>query len=431
VAIHVPTAITSVRADFTWTNNSINSDATPIGKLVILGRRVQGDNWFTVQQFNTLQETPADIAVTTYTPVANVKDLALAVWPYNEGSVDISARDDRYIDATLKQTLEVNLDTTIVTHSQTESEQTVFELANELRYGGGAYGEGPFGGYQKIILGNAAGASGIGTRRMTCKINEQVQVDNVNRRVEIWNSGLTAKVEDVPIPAYDAIEASYRGNGATTPIQTDFIEHPDPDWLTILPVVNPLTNPDFGVNVSAWTVLSTTAGITHGGIVRDAAVYDSGDPDATHNGAAKIVISANTAAANAAIEVVADDYIPVGDRTAVWFGVSARTSNTNLVPRLVFRFYDVAQALIGSATTLTDPGTLASGVFFRRIGSALVPQGAVYWRVGVRWEDNAGASTGSVYWDRVRPLDVDVALYNATPGPITLSYAVQARYAYA
>ena len=88
------------------------------------------------------------------------------------------------------------------------------------------------------------------------------------RVIEVWNSGLTAKVETAPIPGYRVVDGVLDVNGATS-------EQVSADWMPLLPVVNPLTNPTAASNASNWTRGTVTANVTAGAISQDTSVYDS------------------------------------------------------------------------------------------------------------------------------------------------------------
>lgn len=426
VTLHVPTKITSLRCDLLWTNMAINQyDTSPIGKLVILSRQVLGEPWVIVYENATLQPTEILIPTATYTMPAGTKDIAIAVWPIANSGVSRTASEDRYARVRMNLVCEVNIDSTMIIQSIVQGETQIFELANEFRYGGGSYDEGPYGEYQKTIIGNAAGASGAGTPRFAVEIDQQVEIDNVNRITRVYNTALTTLIEEVPNPAVDHKEAVYAGT-RTAIAQTDFSEIFDGDWITIQPYVNPLSNPSALVDASGWTISGATAGITVAAQIRDTVVFDSTPASF------KSVVSANSAGVNGKFNASPDTtlFIPVGERTSIWWSAAVRTSNTNFVPRLEILWYDINQNLLSTSTQL-DPTTMTINTWYRKVFAALKPDNAVFWQPRLRWEDNVGGTVADVWWDTVALLEADIAVYNATPGPLTVTFALQDRYAYA
>lgn len=653
VTLTVPTGIASITTDFVWRNDPVSdSDATPIGRLMVLARERAGDIWYPLAQFGDLNPDGATIAPDTYAPANPVKSIGCAVWPRNDLMIDFSARSDRYVEASWDTVLEVALDDSLVTQTLVEAETEIYEIANEIRYGGGAYGEGPFGVYQVARLGNATLADGRDTPRLAVEIDQQVHVDNERRIVAVYDDAGTTKVEDVPIPAYNLMEAVDRDG--------TFVEQFDPDWLYLLPVKNPLTNPSFASDADDWTVFtpwtplgafgsslvkfqhkadaitglsdgnqvaswtdssgnakhaanatsgeqptyqtneingmpvvrfdSTDDDLTitgHGltkpctiAMVMKSAAADSSDrfisstnmmvtrvagplfsmsggptygthdtnvhvhvlgfaatgdqygsldgtvttggaaagapsanlvlnsggaanvagmdlgeivaiqgalsvddrqklegylahrwglaanlpsdhpykttppgdvggdshPNITHGGLSRTIgsfdsdpasgtltITVNTADADDGIDITADDYLPVGGQPSVWFGMAVRTNDTDLVPRLQFRFYDEALDPVGSTVTRQAEPLAAINTWERRVAAAVPPEGAVYWRAGLRWEDTVGGTTGQAWWDTVEIGAPELAVYDPSPNPGTLElrYSVKPRYAYA
>ena len=651
VALTVPTRIVNLDCGFVVTNQAMsNSNATPVGKLVVAAARRAGDAWFTLAEFTDLSDTET-IATDTYAPAEPIKQICCAVWPLNQRGVDNTARSDRYVEAAWDGTVTVTLDDTLITQEVIQAETEIYEIANEIRYGGGAYGEGPFGVYQVARLGNAALADGRDTPRLAVEINQQVHVDNERRIVAVYDDAGTTKVEDVPIPAYAMAEAVDRDG--------TFVEQFDPDWLYLLPVKNPLSNPSFASDAAGWTVLrpwtpedewtpatmtfrqdasritglanadpvaswtdltgnlnhaenatgaeqptyrtnvlnglpvvrfddtdddltitghgltkpcviamvmksaatangdryfsstnmmitrgtthfsfsggftyaahdtnwhlhlvqftdtgaqgaafdgtyatggaaagapsanlvlnsggaanfagmdlaeflgingvlteaqrqkldgylahkwglagnlagghpyktapfsngpnNTSLNMTFGAITRTTGAYD------TAPAAATLTIATSAASLGEGIDITADDYLPVGGQPSVWFGKAVRTNDTDLVPRLQFRFYDEALDPVGSTVTRIDEPLSAINTWERRVAAAVPPEGAVYWRAGIRWEDTVGGTTGQVWWDTVEIGAPELAVYDPSPNPGTLelSYSVKPRYAYA
>lgn len=415
VFIRVPTGIASVRSDIRWINQAIgDTDTTPVGQVVILTRNQAGEDWKTLYSNAALQATEATIATATYTPAAAVKEVAYAVWPQDGLAVDLAARADRYIEAAWYTTLEVNLTASVITQTTTQAETEVYEIANELRSGGGG-DTAAVPAYKSIYLGNYALGDGKDTPRAAVELNQQVVIDTARQAAEVWNSGLTARVEDFPLMAINAVDGLRDTNGST-------IELFSADWMPFLPQVDPLTNSSAETDANNWTRGDVTADVTAGAISRDATTFDSTPAGFSVN------ITANTAGAGAIVENIADDYLPVGTRENVQVGAAVRTADTDLQPTLSVWFYDEDQVLLGGRYQQADWTVPAANAWYRRLFAVAVPEGAVFYRVGLTIKDKAGAQTGIVRWDTVAVNDTEIALLDVAAGAKTLSARWQPRY---
>ena len=260
VALRNPVGIESVTFDLLWQNDQLSdSDDTPIGRVVLLTRNGDDEEWKVLWESAALAAADTTIASATKTPSAPVKEIAFAAWPYDGDNVDPGARPDRFINAAWKTTLEVNIDDSVVTQSLA-AEEEIYELATELRVGGGggAAGVAP---YRSVLLGNSEEASGEGTPRFGVALNQNVVIDSELRKTEIWNSGLTAKTEDAPIPAVRAVQGVVAEDGST-------VEQASQEWLTLRPEEDPLTNSSATVDAAGWTRGSVSTNMTVSARVR-------------------------------------------------------------------------------------------------------------------------------------------------------------------
>lgn len=419
VSLANPVGITSVTCDMRWTNMAMgDTNVTPVGSLVILTRANEAEQWVKLYENTALQATEATIASNTYTPAAAVGELAFAVWPCNGCLIERTARVDRYINAAWYTALSVAINGAAITQTTTEAEVEIYELATELRYGGGG-DTAAVAPSRSILLGNARSATGVGSPHLACKINEQIVVFTETRKTEVWNSGLTAKVEDAPIPAVTAMESVVRDSGASA-------EQPSTDWMPWVPIVDPLTNPSADTNANNWTKGATTTNLTASATpTQDASNYD------TSPGSFTATVTANTSGVGGTVEYIADDYLPVGSRKNVQFGVAIRTANVNLQPTPTIWFYDSANVLIGSRSMQADWTIGAINTWYRRLFAASVPSGAVSYRVGIVGKSKTSNQTGQFWWDTTAENDTEIALLDVAIGAITLSARWQDRYAYA
>ena len=404
IAIRNPIGISSVRCDLRWTNlEGGASGSNPVGKVVILTRNSPDEEWGVLYSNAAVQATEATIATATYTPAAAIKEMAFAVWPYDGDNVDPSVRPDRYVEAAWYSILELNVNSSVITQSLA-AEEEIYELATELRYGGGG-DTTPVPPYKSIYLGNAAQANGKGTPRFGVALNQQVVVKAAQRKVEVWNSGLTAKVEDAPIPGYKAVDGTLTASGATT-------EGVSADWMPLQPTVNPLTNPSADTAVTSWTRGTTTAGITVGSLTRDTGTFDSTPASFS------ATISANTSGTNGIVEEIASDYLPVSNRQSVALGVAVRTENANIQPTPSIWFYDANQTFISKA--MQSDWTVTASAFRRRLFAAAVPSTAIYYRVGVTARCKTSNPTGQYRFDTLEVNDTEIALLDVSSGTLVL-----------
>lgn len=404
VSIRNPLGLSSVRADLKWTNLEMGeAGSNPVGQVVILTRNSPDEEWGVLYSNNAVQATEATIATATYTPAAAVKEVAFAVWPYAGDNVDPAARPDRYVNAAWNSVLELNINSSVITQSLA-AEEEIYELATELRYGGGGDST-PVAPYKAIRLGNAAQASGEGTPRFAVALNQQVKIDAAARKVDVWNSGLTAKVEDAPIPGYKAVDGILDSTGATT-------EGVSAEWIPLIPTTNPLTNPSADTAATGWSRGTVTAGITVNALSRDTGTFDSTPASFT------ATISANTSGTNGIVEEIASDYLPVGSRQSVSVGVAVRTENANIQPTPSIWFYDASQSFLSKA--MQADWTVTASAFRRRLFAAAVPSAAVYYRVGVTARCKTSNPTGQYRFDTVEVNDTEIALLDVSSGTLSL-----------
>jgi hypothetical protein len=420
VMIRVPVGITSITCDFLWTNRAKgDTDTTPVGQLVILTRQTDNAPWSILYSNVTLADTETLIAAATYTPAAAVKQLAFAVWPYSGGRIARNARQDRYVEANWNAQLDLNIDSSKLVQSTAQGETTVYELATELRYGGGgaAVGVAP---YHSLYLGNAKSATGVGTPRLTAQLNNQVQLDAKTRRPELWDSGLATKVEDIPLDTVSAVDAVLDG------VSGALVEREAAEWMPWVPVVNPLPNASFANGLTGWAVGSTHASAT---VTRSA----DGTVFSDTASSLKVAVTASTVPT---LTLVTDDlnstFMPIGKRESIVVSHDVRVSTLNLVPRVKLMFYTEAQNPISSATEAQADGALAAiNTWERHTFAVRVPDGAVYWRFAFDVYSAALNATGNVWLDNVRVNDVDIVVKGVSPGTLVVSASWYGRFAYA
>jgi hypothetical protein len=345
VYLRNPVGIASVRCDLRLLNMAKgDTDTTPIGQVGIYTRNRQGEAFAVLYENSTLTDPEATIATATYTPAAAVKEVYFGVTPYpidavKNLSIDPKARNDRYVNAAWYTTLEVNVQSGVLTTTNSEAEVHVYEFATALRYGGGGASVG-VPPYKTVRLGNYLGASGVGTPRLTAPLNKQVVVFMDTRKTEQWNVGVTAKELDMPLGAVNALDVVLDGSGNT-------IEQQSADWMPLLPTVNPLANPDFEADASNWTKTFGHASATTT-LARSTSVFVT-----TPASLALTVASSTVPTLTQVAAVSATDLLPIGNRQSVYVGAGLYTTNVNLIPRLTITFYDASAAVLSTVTMAT------------------------------------------------------------------------------
>lgn len=396
VMLYHPGGISQVRADVQWRNDyAKGSSGDPIGRVGIYAS-ASGDAWRAVQEWTTVQNGAyAAVAVANYAVSPAAPYVAFATQPNSGTKIPTTAKADRLAGIQWDTTLEITVGGAGITQSVIQAEEAIYEVADDVRTGGDADLDAP---YSILRIGGTA------TRRFAVRLDEWLRIFTQSRTAEVWNAALTSKIADVPVYAIDARE-KLTASGSEVAAQ---------HWLRLAPYENPLSNPDFTVNLDDWTRVSTGTGVTAartatGGRMRQA-----------------ITPSTGASGINAVIEQ-ADDYLPIGDSRFIRVAADFETSNANLVPRLALWFYDAAQSLIGSFTaeTLYVPPTNTP---FRRVHQLEAPAAARYYRVGfVVWTTAANA-TGDVYADKVAPNGNELIVRDAALGTLDVEVAWIAQF---
>jgi hypothetical protein len=227
-----------------------------------------------------------------------------------------------------------------------------------------------------VQLGGS-GSSG----RVAIPLNNNLVIDAETRKVEEWNSGLTAKVGNRRWAA--AFQWQDVDSTATA--------FPDTDWLLLKPLVNPISNPTAETNTTGWAATADFGDVV-AALVRDAAVFD----DAA--GSFRLDVSTNPGHDDSFLAHIAhSDFFPVTASTVHTLTAAVRTSNGNLRPRLVLHWYTSGQAFISdSVETAWAP---SATTWYRRLWVATAPATAAYVKVLGYAYGETSAITGSVWFD--------------------------------
>jgi hypothetical protein len=317
--------------------------------------------------------------------------VALATKPFTGSRIESTTKAGSQLYFETDDTLEVTV-TNGIAQSTIQAEETIYEVAMSLRVGGDADLDAP---YNVVRIGGAS------TRRVAVRLNENVVIDTERRRVEVWNSGRTSKVADVPVFAIDAREVLNVG-GSEVAAQR---------WLPMQAYQNPLENPDFATNLTDWSRVGTGTGVTAAAASRVAG---------TPNYMLSQVTASTGASGISAIRERADDFLLLGSNGVARIAADLYTTNVNLVPRLTIWFYDAAQTLIGSENMETLYTPIAS-TWYRRAHQVVAPAGAKYYRVGLTVWTTAANATGSVRSAAYAPDANELIVRDEAIGQLTVS----------
>jgi len=408
VALTNAAGITSVSYDLSVINTTTsNSDASVIGQVVLLTRNSTGDDWRVSQITSALAATETTVGPNSPTFSPKRTSIAFAVWPADATRIDDSAGAASRIAAKWRSSLVVGIDGSVLPQSTVQTEEGIYELASQIRYGGDANLTPP---YTAIRIGYTSSGSAI-TTRFGVRLNESVVVDVPNRTASVWNSTLTAKVSDVPYATLTAVD------GVTSRDAT--VERASTGWIELRQYVDPLTNPSFDADATGWTRASATAGMTAAALTRTTAQFSSTPASAS------VVVSANTGGVgSAAVDYAA--LLPVNARTAITVAADVRCSNANLIGLPSVYWYDASGNYL-SATTAAD-WTPVINTWYRRTLAATVPATATQYRVALVTKSVTSNQTGTVWFDTVTTNGNELVYSDVSIGTVAVDAAWTATY---
>jgi len=401
VAFHNPFGVVSVRSAFRYLNYAYRRGTMETGdgaggtttidvfypffpqsiiEFVILARQSGAEGWRRLFSRSDASGTYATIALATYAPTSPVKHIAFAVWPRNMATLP----SDVYGVATAESngTTEVNLNTaTSLGIVQIEAETEIYELATEIRVGGGANGAGPYHG---LLIGNARGANGEGAARVALSLGQTLVIDCETHAHAVWNG--TATIEDVPGHAVRAVTGVPSG-GATT-------EFAASNWLPLRPGYVTVPNGDFSIDIASWgAIAETPAGMT---------VMRAHDPavGSEQAGSLAITIGPSTAASGAILRTAGRRY-RLNGQEGLQIAATVRTSNTNLRPELELVYYQDADDTAIAGSDVEAVWTPAANTWYRRVFAIIPPGGVAEVQLVLRVRAEAANQTGTVWFDDV------------------------------
>lgn len=286
------------------------------------------------------------------------------------------------------------------------TETDIYELASEVRIGGGDPATAP---YHTLLVGNARQQVGAGTPRVTLQLSETLLIDGGDHTGEIWLADLTSRIEAVSAHTIRSREGWYNID--------ETVESPDADWMPLSPHRPTMPNAGFDQDIGGWEAELDTPGMT---------VVRAHDPTWGGEvlGSLKMQVTLNTAGIGARARTIGPSVFDVADRESVNVAATFKTTNVNLVPRLYVVFLDEDGVRIGEPVQAMWTPTTADTP--RRMMSARVPNRAIQYRLGVEVYAVTAGATGTVYVDDVRPNDNDLYFKDESTGSVELAVALNA-----
>lgn len=337
--------------------------------------------------------------------LGGAKQVALAAWPG-------TSRDGVTAHfMTLRMTADtvLTIDTTNLLIEEIGSEQEIYEVATELRLGGGANAAAP---YSALLVGNARSASGAGTPRVAMALDQGLEIDADARTHTIWDEDFFELQEVVSAHAIRAV-SGFDESG-------DTVEYRDSAWLPLVPPLATLPNGAFDADIASWELGNVTTDMTATPSWDDTI---GGDQD----GALKVAITPNTAGSGASAEMISTRYYDVYNRESVEVAAWVRTSHANIRPLLQILWYH-RDSDTPVATSTESAWTPVADTSYERVLAARVPAGATRYRVCLLTKTAASSATGYALWDDVSLNDANLYVSDVALGGLAVETCIRGRF---
>ncbi len=402
----------------TSTTETVEVESQPsIGTMVavIATRSSTGSSWY--QEYARAQDTGvwSGGAYVTTTPVdydvdidvrAGTRHIAFAVWPANllpdgktSGSLFMLVTDETIL----------TIDTTNLLIEEIGSEEEIYEVATELRLGGGANAAAP---YSALLVGNARSESGAGTPRVAMTLVQGLEIDADARTHTVWDEDFTEQQEVVSAHTVRAVSGFDEAG--------DTVEYRDSTWLPLVPPLVTLPNGGFDADIASWESGNVTADMTATPSWDDTT---GGDQD----GALKVTIGPNTAGSGASAEMLSTRFYEVYNRESVEVAAWVRTTHANIRPLLQILWYH-ADADTPVAASTEASWTPTANTTYERVFAARVPAGAARYRVCLLTRTAASSATGAALFDDVTVNGNDLYVADVSMGNLTIETLIRGRF---
>lgn len=383
-----------------------------IGAFVVLRRESAAANWAVVYAYSVTQ--PAYVALGPGPQTINARNMAYAIWPANGWMIDPDA-GGIVVAAYMDTTTTITIDTTDLSITG-GTEEEIYEIATEIRMGGGDQWIPP---YRSLLIGNARGATGGDIPRVAVRLDEMLIVDADEQTCDVWESPLSLPSPDVSPSRIERVSAH-----AVRPIAAWFSddaheEGPSNEWLMLTPARTTVPNGDFNVDLRGWQADASDAGFTA------SRVHVPGF-GGRQLGALLVQITANTSASNAMLRTVSNANLSINGRPTIGVAAWMRTNNVNLVPYLYLTFRNAAGDNIFTSEQATWPPVVNTPM--RRSFAERVPLYAVSYEIGVGVRSLTTGNIGQVMFDDVTTNDNDLHVYDANVGTLLVDVLARGRW---
>ena len=337
--------------------------------------------------------------------LGGARHVALAAWP---GTVRDGVTAHTMVLGMTADTV-LTIDTTNLLIEEIGSEQEIYEVATELRLGGGANAAAP---YSALLVGNARSESGAGTPRVAMTLVQGLEIDADARTHTVWDEDFTEQQEVVSAHTVRAV-SGFDESG-------DTVEYRDSTWLPLVPPLVTLPNGGFDADIASWELGNVTADMTATPSWDDTI---GGDQD----GALKVTIGPNTAGSGASAEMLSTRFYEVYNRESVEVAAWVRTTHANIRPLLQILWYH-ADADTPVAASTEASWTPTANTTYERVFAARVPAGAAPYRVCLLTPTAASSATGAALFDDVTVNGNDLYVADVALGSITVEALIRGRF---
>jgi hypothetical protein len=395
----------------TTQSDEVMAPTDPFTRLVILGRDSGGDDWHIIEERSKAESSGQQFAATWTPPGTHgLKHFGIAVWPMGRPSIPDDAEGGGI--GLMYGGTEVTVDTGSgrLDIQQTQAETSIYELATELRLGGGSNAIGP---YHTLLVGNARSLIGPGTPHVAVALGTQgVQIDAGRHTHDIWDTTFVVKEENLSAHSVRALDG-YLNDGETGEARAS-------RWLPIAAPRRTVANNAFDAGISSWELYDGGTGVTH------AATYDAaiGGEQA---GSLKIAVTVNAGVSQ--VVYLNTHIFAVNGQESVQLSGWTRASHVNMRPMLaVYWFNDDSDVAVSSTKGPLWSSAPVVNTGYTRAMAVAVPEGATRFRVGVVSDLSVSAATGSVWFDDININDNDLFVADVAMGTLALTALVPANW---
>lgn len=427
IEFYSPMPISQVRLDY------ILASTTGGGKFVILARQSVADTWSIVHSDD---DSSASVAAANYTIPTPARHIAVAMWAKDGGSWDVDTFGEGshvgLIDSVMRVTRD---DSDLSINVGTERE--VYELAAELRVGGGNEDLPP---YRSILIGNARQLTGKGTPRMILPFDsgtgngQSLMIDGETGECRIWTA--TAGEPDRMVlyaPEHAIKSISAWGIRETFSVLPDVVESPSSEWLIVSPDRKAIPNGGFNTGIHGWAIDDTVpvndyiaSHATLGGATV-ALSWDNAD-GVDDPGCIQIDVTPSTAPGDSGAFVLNQQVFPVYGQETIDISANVKTSSANLIPVMGVILYEDSEGNTAIQSTSSLPYTPTVNEWDGRPGSFAMRSLARSYRIYVGYVASGANRTGIVNFDDVRFIDRDIMVQDESIGKIRVTVELEGTY---